>query len=69
MIELSKCRACGRIRGDLSELCASCIKERTQDIYSRGNITESDRYRMEDTVKQADRERGESIKASFRRGP
>lgn len=58
------CRACGRIRGDLSMLCAACLKQRTLDAMS-----DDDRYRMEDTVKQGDREGMDSVRASFRREP
>ena len=53
------CRVCGRIRGDLSMLCASCLKQRTLDAMS-----DDDRYRMQDTVRDGDRERMDSVRDS-----
>lgn len=64
------CRACGRIRGDLSMLCASCLRMATmaaQEDKSADNYY-SDRYRMQDTM-DGDRERMERVKASFRSEP
>jgi len=60
---INLCRACGRIRGDLSHLCADCLKQRTIDAMS-----DDDRYRMQDTVRDGDRERMDSVRDSFRRG-
>jgi len=70
-VPIDLCRACGRVRGELSALCASCLRMAIIAV----NISiidkyqdECDRYRMEDTVRDGDRERMASVKASFRRG-
>lgn len=58
---LPLCRVCGNLRGDLSDLCAPCLKAKIE-------VDDSDRYRMQDTVRDGDRERMDSVRDSFRRG-
>lgn len=62
-VPINLCRACGRIRGDLSMLCAACLHVALSD----DPIAE--RNRMQDTVRDGDRERMDSVRASFRREP
>ena len=64
-VPLQYCTECGKIRGDLSMLCADCLSERFGDGLAHD---QSDRYRMQDTVREGDRERMDSVRASFRRG-
>lgn len=69
-VPVNLCRACGRIRGELSMLCASCLRMATiAPLEGAKYYDEADRYRMQDTVLQDDRERMDSVKASFRREP
>lgn len=53
------CRVCGKLRGELSLLCAACLQQRTLNAMS-----DSDRYRMQDTVLQGDRERERAVRNS-----
>ena len=62
---INLCRACGRIRGELSDLCGSCLYAK---LFPDGDPI-ADRYHMEDTVKQGDRERMDSVRDSFRKDP
>ena len=62
-VPLQYCTECGKIRGDLSMLCADCLKVALSDDPI------ADRYRMQDTVRDGDRERMDSVRASFRREP
>ena len=62
------CRACGRIRGDLSMLCASCMRmAMAAPLEGADYYDEADRYRMQNTM-DGDRERMDSVRDSFRRG-
>lgn len=57
-VPIDLCRACGRIRGELSMLCADCLHVALSD----DPIAE--RYRMQDTVRDGDRDRWDAIRNS-----
>lgn len=49
-VPINLCRACGRIRGDLSMLCADCLKEATLSAQ-----TDNDRVYFRDSSVREDR--------------
>lgn len=57
MTEHLTCVKCGKPRGELAKYCAPCLSEKL-------GTDESDRYRMEDTVRDEDRARERSARNS-----